>query len=435
MLASALFLLASCSDDEEELNLGFAPEDTNINLAYTELTLPYEVVLLDSINTTNTNTLLIGAYRDPDFGLTDATAYLNLNISGRSTADADDQLDSLTLSLVNSYYYGASGTGMQELSVYRLNEVLEDTLTYFNNQSLGYNSTPIGTISFDSSPGVNASTDTLRIRLNDALGNEFLSKLKAGDPEMDSSALFRQYFNGLAIRGSSEKPFITGFNSPEGLRMRMYFSAPGDTASKVFTFGPFRGFNGYAYDRSGTALAGLNEPGDVVVPTDNRFYLQSGTGIIPRVDFRVIEDFVANNEQRILLNRVSLRIGLPPAREGSPYPDALRGFLVEDNELDLTQLGVDRRGNTILSGVYVDEEFNYNRTAQLPLPAPPTNIIYDSLAGNYELKISSFLQTVVDGYEEKSQALFYPNDLRSGMSQIVTEADSVRLRVYYTTLD
>ncbi|MFP4089267.1 MAG: DUF4270 family protein [Cyclobacteriaceae bacterium] len=433
MMASALFLLFSCEIDEA-LDLDFEPEDANINLSFTEIALPFEVVKLDSINTTNVSNLLAGNYRNPDFGLTQATAYLNMGIASKSPATADDRLDSLVLTLVNSYYYGQADAGPQELNVYRLAERVVDTLTYYSSDKLTLEPSLLGNILFSTSPDVNGSTDTLSLRLDETLGNELLDKLKQGSADLDSSALFRQYFRGLAITGASEVPFVTGFD-PAGISMRMYFSAPGDTASKVFIFRPSgRIFNGLEYDRSGTPLEGLTDT-EAIVPADGRFYLQSGSGILPRLNFQPLIDFVENNEDKVLLNRVVMQIDVDEAEEGMPYPSQLRAFVVEESNVDLIQVGVDGRDAPVYSGVYADEAYSFDRETQRPLKRDASVIAYDTTATAFNLKVSSFLQTIVDGYEENQAALLYPQDLRSGFSQIVTEGDRVRLRVYYTILE
>lgn len=425
----ALFFF-SC-DNDELLSLDFNPQDENIDLSYTELTLPYQLVQLDSISTTNVNRVLVGDYQNDDFGTVRSTGYINMGIgTTTNNADNDDELDSLVLVLVRNYFYGNRDVSLEQtIEVRQLSEPFNDTITYFSNSSLPYETTrpPLATARLTASP---LEADTVRVRMSEAIGNELLGKLKNNDPEMDSSALFQDYFRGLALLPASQNAFMTGFSR---VQMQMYFSAPSDSVSKTFNFVAARIFNGAVTDRSGTALAQINESGAIALPTDDRIYLQSYSGLVPRIDFQPLEDFVANSPDRILLNRVMLHIGLPEPEEGKAPPAALAGYLVQD---DGTSLIISREfnGNEFPQGMYSDSEYIYNELARQPVPRQATPLVYDSASMAYDLKVTSFTQTMLDGFVENSEILLYPNDLSSSVTQMITHRDSLQLRVYYTRL-
>ena len=425
----ALFLF-SCNNDEL-LSLDFNPQDENIDLSYTELTLPYQQVQLDSISTTNVNRVLVGDYQNDDFGSVISTGYVSMGLgTNAASAESDDELDSLVLVLVRNYFYGDTEASLEQtIDVRQLSEPFNDTITYFASSSLPYETArpPLASFRFIASP---LEADTIRVRMSEAVGNDLLNKLKNNDAELDSSALFQDYFRGLALVPSSQNEFMTGFSR---IQMQMYFSAPADTTSKVFNFAAARIFNGVETDRSGTALAGINESGTIAEPADDRIYLQSYTGLVPRIDFQPLEDFVADSPDRILLNRVTLHIGLPEPEEGKGVPTALAGNLVQDDGFSLIVLQ-DFRGDPFVYGMYSDSEYQYNELARLPIPRPATPMVYDSAGMDYDLKVTSFTQTMLDGFVENSEVLLYPNDLNGSVTQMITHADSLKLRVYYTRL-
>ncbi len=426
---SALFLF-SC-DSDELLSLDFNPQDENIDLSYTELTLSYQQVQLDSISTTNVNRVLVGNYQNNDFGTVNSIGYVNLGLSSATNNTAsDDELDSLVLVLVRNYFYGdAGGDLVQTLEVRQLSEPFNDTLTYFASSSLPYETSrpPLATARFTASP---LEADTIRVRMSEAVGNDLLDRLKTNAAELDSSALFQDYFRGLALVPTSQNAFMTGFSR---IQMQMYFSAPTDTASKSFNFGAARIFNGVETDRSGTALTGINAPGEVAKPTDDRVYLQSTTGLIPRIDFQPLENFVNNSPDRILLNKVTLHIGLTEPEEGRGAPPALLGYLVQDDGITRL-LSRNFNGDFFYQGMYSDNEYVYNELARQPVPRQATPMVYDSASMAYDLKVTSFTQTMLNGFIANPEILLYPNELNGSITQMVTHADSLKLRVYYTRL-
>lgn len=433
------FLFFSC-DNDELLSLDFNPQDESIDLSYTELTLPYQLVQLDSVTTSYPGIMLVGNYQNADFGQVRAKSYMGMVINSKEDADPDDRLDSLVFYINRSYYYGSSSpTASQTIRLYRLAEEIQDTVRYYNTSSLAFDPTLLGQLSYSFVPEVG---DTLSMRLNERLGNELLSLLKANAPEIDSSGLFRGYFNGLVLEAESDGDFMAGYN-PGSARLSMFYSAPGDTVSKTFNLriaavplsrtntGPLA-FNGIEYDRSGTALAGISEPGKIGSPTDDQVYLQSSTGLVPRIDFQPLEDFVTNSTDRILLNSVTLHIGLPEPEQGKGPPVAIAGNLIQDDGISL--IFTDDGRENFFSGMYGDSEYIYNELARQPVPRPPSPLLYDSASMSYDLRVTSFTQTLLDGFVENSEVLLYPNDLNSSVTQMVTHADSLKLRVYYTRL-
>ncbi|WPP48215.1 DUF4270 family protein [Catalinimonas niigatensis] len=431
LIVLSALLLFSC-ENEDLLSLDFDPQDENINLSFTELTLPFQLVQRDSVVTTNAERILVGDYRNEDFGLVKATGYINMGISSGAVnnADDDDELDSLVLIVVKDYFYGDAGSNLQQtIHIHQLSEPFNDTISYYQDSSLPYDAMYLGALSFTAD--AEEPADTLRVGLSNAVGNDFLEKLKSDAAELDSSALFEDYFKGLALVPSSENSFASGFSR---VQMVMYFSAPADTASKSFSFTASRIFNGVEIDRSGTAIANINQPQQVGSATDNRFYLQATTGLIPRIDFQPLVEFVESNPDRVLLNRVVLRIGLNDFNENMAPPAALLGYQLQDDGISRITSYDSQQRQYFYVGAYNDNDYVYNTISKQPIPVRPSSIVYDSTNVAYEVKLTSFSQNLIDGFVDNPQVLLYPNDISNGLTQVTTEADSIKLRVYYTTL-
>ncbi|MDF9800431.1 hypothetical protein OKW21_005694 [Catalinimonas alkaloidigena] len=425
---SALFL--SCENDDL-LSLDFDPQDENINLSFTELTLPFQLVQRDSIITTNADRLLVGNYQNDVFGDVQSIGYVNMGISSSAVnnTDDDDELDSLVLYVAKNYFYGgANGSLQQAIAIHQLAEPFNDTIAYYQDSTLPYEASPIGSFNFTVDPEEPA--DTLNTRLSDAVGNDLLEKLKADAAVLDSNALFQDYFRGLAFVPTSENTFISGFD--RGVQMVLYYSAPSDTTSKSFSIVTARNFNGVEVDRSGTALANIDQPREVGSATDNRFYLQSTTGLVPRLNFQPLVNFVEENQGRILLNRVVLHIGLSELEETTPAPNALFGYQLQDDGISrivsYTQQG------PFYVGLYNDDDYVYNTINKQPVQVNSSQIPFDTTNIAYNVKVTSFTQNLVDGFIDNPEVLIQAGDFSSSFSQLTTEADSIKLRIFYTTL-
>ncbi|WKN33038.1 DUF4270 family protein [Porifericola rhodea] len=442
LIVLSALLFFSCENDDL-LSLDFDPNDENLNLSFTEFTVPFKLAQLDSVATSNADNMLVGNYQNNNFGYAKSKAYIKVGIGNSSVNKAEDDhvLDSMVLVLVKNYFYGSTDGDMQQrINIHRLTEYFNDTLAYYRDSQLAYEDTPIGSFSFTAN--AEEPTDTLRIRLSETLGNELLDKLKANAAEIDSNALFTNYFKGIALVSETENTFASGFYP--AISMIVYHSAPSDTVSESYSFGTSRFFNGIEYDRNGTVLTELSKAGTIGDASDGGFYMQAGTGVLPRLDFQPLLDFVRNNSEKVLLNRVILHIGLPePPKLGTPPPSYLLGFQLEDDGISNLVEFSPVANQLIFSGLYNDTDYVYNSIDNIPVPAEGSPFAYDSASMSYEIKMTSFAQNLVDGYIDNSNVMLYPvnlsssgvnRDLNDRYSQIVTEADSIRLKVYYTEL-
>ncbi len=431
----ALFLFSCESDDN--ISLSFDPNIENINAHYTELTLPFKLVQLDSVNTTNPQRFLLGNYLNAQFGRTQAVCFSEFDISSKGTITAEDVFDSLSLTLVNNYFYGATEADLPlTFAIYQLTDTIENK-NFYRFESAAYQPQPLARFTFTPDPDVASSNDTLQIRLSDVLGSDLFEKAKSNAQEMSTDSAFREYFKGIALVPESENNYMAGFSSA-GIRLTLYYSTPSETESSITTFGlgsytyddKNRStilFNNIEYDRSGTPLAGITMPREESQASDSNLYLQSGTGLSPLIDFQPLVDFVNNiksgeEKQYILLNRVEFHMGVPVYGTGIRPPAAIRGYEVDENfRREITYLPAARQN--VFIGLFAD---NANR-------APEASAIeLDSLS--YNSRITNYMQFLADEDLEETEFLWIADGFESSVNQFVTSPDSVRLKVYYTIL-
>ncbi|WP_300662556.1 DUF4270 family protein [Fluviicola sp.] len=177
----------------------------------------------DTLPTDNQIFGTIGAYHDPKFGIVDASVYSQFTISGLVTVEPGTALvDSVILSLNYGGYYGKLDP--QTFEVYQLSEELDKDADYYRNTTkatMGSNlvdpgsatQTPNTTakIRIDQDGDGNAS-DTLnpqlRLKLDNALGQQFVNDIIAGNSAFANSDAFLTsgYFKGLKIKVANTTP-------------------------------------------------------------------------------------------------------------------------------------------------------------------------------------------------------------------------------------
>lgn len=167
---------------------------------------------------------LIGTFKDPFFGTTKASAYLQYRLGSTITPDFKDAvLDSVVLSMV---YDTVRNYGDYEhpitFEVNRITEDMSSTIQYYSNKQFAVNSVPIGsktcvpspfayTTYFDYPGGFRDTiiSRQIRIRLDDSFGNELMSST---DSIYNSNENFQKAFKGLKISSSTLNSGITAFS-------------------------------------------------------------------------------------------------------------------------------------------------------------------------------------------------------------------------------
>lgn len=213
-MLSVLFfvVLMSCKKDGE-LYPDFNNENLSIHFTDT-LTIVTTLLKDDSIPTLAVSANLLGIYNDSIFGKASASFYTEITLSGANVNFGDNALiDSVVLSMKygnTTSFYGNIST-QQTVDVYRLTEKLTKS-EYYSNESLTYNSTPLGSLTFYPNPVdtvqviQNGDTTTesahVRIRLSDTFGQEILDAGTNGNI-ITNNAAFLNLVNGLYITPSS----------------------------------------------------------------------------------------------------------------------------------------------------------------------------------------------------------------------------------------
>ena len=352
MLAVALFFF-SCQDESSVL--GFRNPNSKFKVFYVEIPIESSIYLRDSLRTSNfsyvgeVNRLLVGNYVDEAFGNITASAFSQFYTSFFSKVGSTAEYDSVSLQLrFDLYNYGPLTTTEQSIGVYELDQDLKsDSLAYyFNKTNIAY-STLLGSKSFSIDPETFnefalSSTDydsviTVNVPLDFNFGQRIFDsavRFRDATSREDSSfvfyAEFIKEFKGIVIRPEVMDKMI-GFKptATETTIKIHYHEADVDSLSFNLTLSNVLGFNQITADRSASELSDVNQYYQDYLPsTDNR-YIQSGTGILTKLDFSNFYEFV-DTIPNILINSAELLVeSVQPS--DYPPPAGLSMRLLQDN--------------------------------------------------------------------------------------------------------
>lgn len=181
-------------------------------------------VLEDSLPTDNQIFGTLGAYHDPKLGIVNASLYTQMSLSGSVTLPAGTAtVDSVVLSLTYGGYYGKLDP--QTFEVYQLSEKLHKDSTYYRytaKATTGSNLVdPVSAlqkprtadsvyIDKDGDGDIDALRPQLRLKLDNALGQQFVDDIIAGNGAFVSSDAFLNsgYFKGFKINVANAAPGV-----------------------------------------------------------------------------------------------------------------------------------------------------------------------------------------------------------------------------------
>ncbi len=165
---------------------------------------------------------------------------------------------SLELELLYDRSYGTTQQLSQSLEVHQLVEPFVDSLNaYYNSESLTFADPVLGTVT--TSTKFTGGLDTLRFRLDDALGQTIFDLAQAGDSTVLAGSQFREFLPGLALVPTVANNFVSSFD-PTRVRLIMNFTdAQGEP--KEYTFVIRLYFSQVTGDYAGTRTGRTNHPG------------------------------------------------------------------------------------------------------------------------------------------------------------------------------
>ena len=226
---SLAFAASSCIDVDNTLGINNIPEEYALKLQTATIRLPLQTKMLDSMQSLNTSTAVLGAFRTEEFGLTTHSFATNFyHYSTKSVNLGTDRKIKhvyLTMNKASSLILDASQDGLpQNIHVYQMNRVIDTTYKYnCDLKDSDYNHTPI-----DTNGIVYTGGDTLRLYLKNSFGQKLLN---ATQRELDSASAFMDRFKAILFTCDAPEEGTTGG------RLNV-FSASGAYIYLTFNFQP-----------------------------------------------------------------------------------------------------------------------------------------------------------------------------------------------------
>mgnify|MGYP000609075737 CR=1 FL=1 len=246
--------------------------------------------------TNNKGVGLTGICKDPRFGTVTAKSFLEIAPPTFSDTFSNSMFDSLELVLyLNKTFYGDT-TKPVTIAVQQLLE----NIKYQKGESSLYNTTSfvadtkaLGSKTLLVSPGRDTS---ISIRLSDALGSEWLSKLAAADDAIKTAAAFRDYFKGICIAPSGDDGILFAFKDSIAVKLHFHQNEiyPEEKQVVFNISNEAYQFNNISADRSGTAISTLNANNEEISSskTGNAAYSQYITGVVAKLRFPYLRNLL-----------------------------------------------------------------------------------------------------------------------------------------------
>jgi Domain of unknown function (DUF4270) len=308
-LTSSLLILAfisgvmSCKDPSD---VGFVvqPAGDAVDLLITDtFSLEVSVIEEDSLRTDESSASLnlLGRYFDPIFGISVSSFYTQIRLPNNNNNFSfgdSPVLDSIVLTLEYKGYYGDSVT-QQKVEVYRIDESLQIDSNYFSSSQVITGQqlfsgvvavNPLDSVDL----GGNNRSPHLRLRLNDALGEEFIDDANAGS-FVDNDA-FVQFFKGLYVKTADKPSYDMGsiayFNLLASLsKLTVYYSnVTADSLAANFEInGQCPRFSKFDHNYAVSSFGNM-----FPIPGNDKAYVQSMSGLKTRITIPHLKNIIAD---------------------------------------------------------------------------------------------------------------------------------------------
>ncbi len=361
-----IVLVYSCTDEDNlpSFSIGgnFIKSLTTIAVVDT-FSVQMSTILIDSIQTSNSGSLLVGNYYDDYFGMVSSTGYFQIGLNDSMYINDKAIFDSLTLELNYTGTSFGDTLKQQTIYVYRVLEDIEenDDLLLYNTSSFYFDDNPLGSIQIIPKPNF---YEKIEIRLPDELGEEFLNFLLDDADEFSTTEKFHDYFKGLVVGPGLEDASILGFKTDESsLNVKLYTHYAAQEKVEETCLFPIYSqstcFNNISADRSGTFIDQLKTQKEEILSaqTGNMTFVQAGTGIISRLDFPGLATLLELDIRKILYKAELVLKPVPNSYSQISLPDEIILYDSDKYNNLLTDITLNDEGVSVPAEFYFDKVY------------------------------------------------------------------------------
>ena len=296
-IIATIFLVTACTKTDLTFGNQYLDNSNTQVISIDTFGVKVSSIYTDSFITSGKGVSLVGGYTDPLFGKINAQTFFEIAPPTYTDTYQYTKFDSINLILkVKSGNYYGDSTQSLHIDVNKLTANIvpfDNVYNLYNIDKFNFNATPLGSKDIVVRP---MQTDTISIRLTDALGLQLFGMLQRGSDTIKTASVFLDFFKGLRIGGGNSNKMILGCTDSVKLRINYKQSGTFLTNLKVdFNLSNnSHHFTNVTADRSGTPIAllgpAVHELNSTV--TNNAGYTQSATGISAKIVFPSIRDIV-----------------------------------------------------------------------------------------------------------------------------------------------
>ena len=392
-----LLVLTSCNNDSEIYTIGddFIDLNTNVVLIDT-LTINASTVISDSIVTSGTDRILIGRINDPEFGKLTSQSFFKLTASSYAI-DSDAVFDSIGLILHYDKYYKGDTTKVQTYKIHEITEEFEpkdDETSFYNISTLTYSNNSLGELSFTPYPN---KKDSIYIPIIDELGERLFNSIQ--NDEVSTSTELNQIFKGITIVPHESSEVVLGYDFDTSLTsdsnsiIRLFFTIKDDEYEKSSYYLDFKieststFFNKITNDRSGTPLSSIETIEDILssTKTNNKAYIQSGSGINMRVEIPYVKSLNALESDGVSLKANLKMFPVKNSYNIKSSIETLNVYIVDHKNRFVSEL-LDASGSQVFAQLTTENnEFEDNSYYSLDLSSFINDELQSAYNNNYAL--------------------------------------------------
>ncbi|MDQ3049310.1 MAG: DUF4270 domain-containing protein [Bacteroidota bacterium] len=421
LLLAGGMTFAACSEPDS-LGIEVQPKGDQPGVFFTDtVTIHATTIREDSLRSDEAVAAfnLAGSYTDPVFGMSKASFYSQLRLPNNNTNFTFGNtpvLDSVVLTMAYADYYGDTLMPLF-MEVLQLSEQLVFDSTYYTNDVLTTGATLYsGTIEAHPKDSVLVNgtlrAPHLRLRLPDAIGNDFLN---AGNAIFADNSTFTNFFKGIHVRTNvvNGGGLILSFNLKASMsKLTVYYRNAGNPTTISANFeinSECPRFNNYEHDYT-TAIFGAVFP----VSGNDKLYIQSMAGLKVRFSFPYIKNFASNGA--VSINKAELVI--PVLDNAAPYT----------NHQALLTFGVNDKGAEAIIPDILESSSYYGGA-------------FSTITSDYKFNIGRYVQRLISGKIATDYGLSLVssggavNAFRTIIPGTTGSGNKIKLRLTYSKLD
>ena len=390
-------LIGGCSNVEESIySVGEEFVEAGSRVIYIDtLSVATSTILLDSIETNNTEQILVGNLLDVETGTVTVSSYLNFQPkSGDINALKEGYVfDSLVFVMNYSGYWYGDTTLKHDIFIHQLTEPIEkeEDDNIYNLTSFSFQNEPVAHLEWFPKP---VEAQKLKMRMNDDLGKDLFRMLLEGSDTISNSILFENKYPGFIVAPGKETASVIGFkcNSSSSTSdsttaiLQLYYHNPDkriddqedELLSVDFVVGDVSDqFNHFEVNRGETPLENIveNTRGVSSAETSNVTYIQGGNPLLTLLQFPTIDQLLYLGANSTLLSAQLKVAPVTGSFDDLNYlPDSLCVYVV-NKKYRVTSQMTDLAGEYVIGTPVIDEEFNENNYYLFDI----TNYLYADL--------------------------------------------------------